>query len=207
MQLPELVRQMGKAEGRARVYIEDYVYTYLSQLRKEMTVFPLRAVLFGHACHKQEQYVYLIYGAACVIEELEQGRTEEQIRKEFFEEYELIGYVNIYGKGQKLPDKKEGYYIFYEKNEAMQNYLLSCYERKKKEDAGREKEEYSGIKKAELLSLPKLSSPIGDMIKKFFYGGCIILLALAVTTINDYNKMHGFVEAAERAVVLTEREN
>ena len=29
MQLPDIVRQIGKAEEKEQVYIEDYVYTYL----------------------------------------------------------------------------------------------------------------------------------------------------------------------------------
>ena len=141
MQLPDMVKQVGRINGKERVYVEDYVYTYLNELKKEKNVltkteflpekvFPLRIALFGHVFQKEEQNIYLVYGAACVMEELENGKNEEQIRKEFFEEYELIGYVNIYGNKQELPGKREGYYIFYEKNEAMQGYLLACYERK-----------------------------------------------------------------------------
>lgn len=207
MQLPDVVKQIGKANGAERVYVEDYVYTYLNELKKEKEIFPLRVALFGHVYHKEVRNFYLVYGAACVIDELEYGRNEEQVRKEYFENYELIGYVNIYGNGQELPGKKEGYYVFYEKNESMQNYLLSCYERRSRRRIGREEEKSGYLKEASALTPKKLNFSIGDTIKKIFYGGCIILLALAVTTINEYSKMQGFVEAADRVIALGETEN
>ena len=200
MQLPDIVKQIGKADEKERVYIEDYVYTYLHGLGKKteagnfennaggQRTFPMRAALFGHAFRKEECKFYLIYGAASVIEELENGKNEEQIRREYFTEYELIGYVNIYGGGQRMPGPKEGYYIFYEKNEPMQNYLLSCYERRKKIPVRKE------VK----------AGRIGNVIRRFFYGGCIIVLALAATSINSFHKMHGFVERADRAIALME---
>ena len=193
MQLPTMVKQIGRIKGDERVYLEDYVCTYLNELKREKEVFPLRVALFGHVCRKENRKFYLIFGAASVIDELEYGRNEEQVRKEFFEDYELIGYVNIYAKGREMPGKKEGCYIFYEKNEPMQNYLLSCYEQKNKEQGSGKKTRKSGRKGGQ-------PSSIKSTAKSFFYGGCVILLAIAVTTINDYNKMHGFVESAGRAI-------
>jgi hypothetical protein len=216
MQLPDIVRQIGKAEEKEQVYIEDYVYTYLHGLGKEtgtedlrravgeQRTFPIRAALFGHAFRRGERRFYLIYGAASVIEELENGKNEEQIREEYFGEYELIGYVNIYGGGQKLPGRKEGYYIFYEKNEPMQNYLLSCYGRKTTDD--RLRQSSSCFRKAPGRQETK-GGGIGNTIRKFFYGGCMIVLAVAATSINAYDKMYGFVETAESAIALLESSN
>ena len=212
MQLPEIVKQVGKANGRERVYLEDYVYTYLRELKKEAGILPGRAALFGHVYHKNSCNFYMIYGAASVIGGLERGRGEEQVRKEFFEEYELIGYVNIYGNKQKLPGQKDGYYIFYDKNEAMQNYLIFCYEKTRKHGNGTEdKGEKEGKEKTaeKMIHLHRKRSffSIGDMIKRLIYGCCVIILAIAVSAINDYNKMYGFVEMTGRAAVLAESAN
>lgn len=212
MQLPAMVRQIGKINGDERVYLEDYVCTYLNELKREKEAFPLRVALFGHACRKENRKFYLIFGAASVIDELEDGRDEEQVRKEFFEEYELIGYVNIYGNKQKLPGQKEGYYIFYDKNEAMQNYLIFCYEKTRKHGNGTEdKGEKEGKEKTaeKMIHLHRKRSffSIGDMIKRLIYGCCVIILAIAVSAINDYNKMYGFVEMTGRAAVLAESAN
>ena len=188
MQLPEMVRLVGKINGEDRVYMEDYVYTYLHDLKMDWEKIPIRVALFGHVYCSESRKIFMIYGAASVIEELEYGRDEEQVRKDFFEKYELIGYVNIYGKKQEWPGKRNGYYIFYETNEPMQNYLIACFERKRRKDDTMEKSTFS----------------LGDAIKRLFYGMGVFLLTLAVTSINDYDKMYGFVEAANRAVIMAE---
>ena len=145
MQLPTMVKQIGAVDGNEKVYIEDYVYAYLNELKAEKQNLPLRAALFGHVYHKENQIFYLVYGAVSIVDELAYGRSEEQVRKEYFEEYELIGYVNIYGNKQ-------------------------------------------------------------EVIKRLIYGVSIIILSIAVTTINDYKKMYGFVETAGRAAELAARE-
>lgn len=188
MQLPAMVRLVGKISGEDRVYVEDYVYTYLHELKSDDEKLPIRVALYGHIFQNESRKFFMVYGAASVIDELANGRDEEQVRKEFFEEYELIGYVNIYGNKQEWPGKKNGYYIFYETNEPMQNYLLSCFERKKRNPVPAEKSSFS----------------LGEAIRKLFYGACIIILTIAVTTINDYDKMYEFMETADRAVTLTE---
>lgn len=205
MQLPTMVKQIGRVDGNWRVYIEDYVYAYLKELKTEKRNLPLRAALFGHVYHKENQNFYLIYGAANIVDELEHGRSEEQVRKAYFEKYELIGYVNIYGNKQELPGKKEGYYVFYDKNESMQNYLLFCYKHKGRERIRKEETDYVD---GESAGFPQKAFRISikDIIKRLIYGGCVIILSIAVTTINDYNKMHGFVEAAGRAAASAERE-
>ncbi|NBJ91929.1 hypothetical protein [Parablautia muri] len=203
MQLPTMVKQIGKIKGDERVYLEDYVCTYLNELKMGKEVFPLRVALFGHVCRKENRKFYLIFGAASVIDELEYGRNEEQVRKEYFKEYELIGYVNIYGNKQKLPSSKEGYYIFYDKNEAMQNYLIFCYEKNGKHEETKADKEKTTEK---LIHMHRKHSffSIRDMIKRLIYGSCIIILAIAVSAISDYNKMYGFVEMTGRAVALVE---
>lgn len=190
MQLPAMVRLVGKISGEDRVYVEDYVYTYLHGLKLDSEKLPIRVALFGHIVQNESRKFFMVYGAASVIDELVNGRNEEQVRREFFEEFELIGYVNIYGNRQEWPGKKNGYYIFYETNESMQNYMLACFERKKRKPAPIENPSFS----------------ISNAIRKLFYGACVIILATAVTTINDYDKMYGFVEAADRAVTMTEAE-
>lgn len=205
MQLPTMVKQIGAVEGNEKVYIEDYVYAYLNELKAEKKNLPLRAALFGHVYHKENQTFYLVYGAVSIVDELAYGRSEEQVRKEYFEEYELIGYVNIYGNKQELPGKKDGYYIFYEKNEAMQNYLLFCYRQMKRK--GIDKNEISCIG-GEVSKFSRTTSrtSIREVIKRLIYGVSIIILSIAVTTINDYKKMYGFVETAGRAAELAARE-
>lgn len=195
MQIPTIVRKTGAVSGECRVYIEDYAYTYLNEIKEREGIFPVRAALYGHTCSKNQKQYYFIYGAADVIEELEAGRNEEEIREKYFSRYELIGYVNLYGQEKPHADKKEGCYIFYETNEAMQDYMVSCYERKK------QKPEHTI--KAEKKEEEKDSFWI-KFLQKLIYGFLIIILAVAVITIDDYNKMHEFTEIAARAIYAAE---
>lgn len=202
MKLPEFVKKIGTVEGKNRVYVEDYVYSYLNDLREKKSILPLRAALYGHVFHKENKCYYFVYGAACVIEELENGRDEEQTRNKFFEEYELIGYVNICKDKQIFPEKSKGYYIFYESNEAMQSYLLSCYKKECRESQTYI-EEVPEKTTGYLLKHSEWRNP-KELLKKLFYGICIAVLATAATTINNFERMNGFVETARKAIVLTD---
>lgn len=188
MYLPSVVKQIGSITGENRVYIEDYVYTYLNELKKENNKFPVRVALYGHAFHKEQKRFFLIYGASCVIEELECGREQEQIQKDFFEEYTLIGYMNLYNN-QELPGEKEGCYIFYEVNEPMQNYLISCYERKNKRNI-----------QEKTAKTEKKYSFWDNLLQKVFFMLMTILAAVSVITINHYERMHEFVIMAAKAM-------
>lgn len=206
MKLPGIVKRIGTIEGECRVYVEDYVYTYLNELRLKKDIIPIRAALFGRVQQKENKCYYFVYGATCVVEELTYGRNESQVREEFFPEYELIGYVNIYGEKQILPDKSKGYFVFYESNEAMQNYLISCYQREnEKEQAKFASDRGSSGAQLRAAGVGKVST-IGSVLKKILYSVCIMILTIAVITINDYDKMYGFMETAHRAVAMMETE-
>lgn len=189
MHLPTIVKQMGKVEGESRVYIEDYVYTYLNEIKQKKYGFPVRVALYGHAFSKENKNFYLIYGASCIMEELENGRDQEEIRKKFFDGYSLIGYVNIYDK-QEITETENGCYIFYEANVPMQNYMLSCYERKSK---------------AVIKDENSTESNIGadfyrNLIQKILLGFAAIIAAIAVMTISNYNGMYDFAMMAASAL-------
>lgn len=208
MKMPEFIKRMGSVDEECRVYIEDYVYSYLNGLRGETDLLPLRAALFGHVIKKDNTCCYLIYGACCVVEELEYGRNEEQVRKEFFEDYELIGYVNVNRSKTLVPGKDKGYFIFYESNEAMQNYMSFCYERKrKKKNRGREAAIFGHS--TNLPTNHAWGEKIGhakDVFGQIFTLACVFILAMAVCAINSYDKMNGFVEMTGAAIHMLEAE-
>ncbi len=193
MKLPQVIKRMENTDSQCRIYVEDYVHTYLNELKRKSELLPIRAALFGRVLRREDKCYYFIYGACCVIDEIEEGRCEEQVRNDYFSEYDLIGYVNIYG--EKDTEEPKGYYVFYESNEPMQNYLISCYEREKKKEAAKRKKASVKEKKG--------FDPI-DLLKSFLYGVCVILTAIAVLAVNDYHKMQGFTQAAERTVFMAD---
>lgn len=207
MRLPWTVRQIGNDSGKDRIYIEDYACSFLENCRKEESLLPVRAALYGHALQKGENHIYVIYGVSHIAAELEQGRSQEQIREMFFSEYELIGYVNLYA-GQTLFENpasqdssgKAGFFIFYENNEAMQNYMISCNRRKQREQrelcAADEhaKEKVRGRRSRKRLQ----KEPI--FLEALMLVILILLAATASLTIGDYTAMRDFVFTAARAL-------
>lgn len=183
MRLPSIVKQVGTIKGESQVYIEDYVYTYLHRLKKERIRLPIRVALYGHAFSRDDKQFYLIYGASNVVEEMENGRSQESIQEMFFQEYSLIGFVNIYDK-KEPPQTGEGCYVFYESNEAMQNYLVSCYKRR---------DRYSSQGKE--MTAMQTGKPFMwvEFLRKIGLGAIIIITAVAVTAVNNYGKMCEFV--------------
>lgn len=195
MRLPSVVKQMGKVTGENRVYIEDYAYTYLNELKKEKHGLPVRVALYGHAFKRENIHYYLIYGTSCVVEEMENGRDQEEIGKAFFEKYSLIGYVNIYDKQEM--GAEEGCYIFYETNEAMQNYLLSCYKRRNKV------KNEANVRKMSVKQKTGGSftfSYIKEILRKMLLCFTVIIAALIAAIIGNYNCMYDFTMMAVRAL-------
>lgn len=194
MRLPKVVRQMGKIAGEDRVYLEDYAYTYLKGIKREKHGLPVRAALYGHAFRRENKNFYLIYGASCVMEELEYGRDQEEIKKMFFDSYDLIGYVNIYER-QEITEGKDGCYLFYESNEAMLNYMLVCYERRNRADARIWESKMETKSNAGLFR---------RLLQNILLGCAVIIAAASIAAIGDYSGMYGFTFTAARALQDTE---
>lgn len=190
MRLPSIVKQVGNIKGETKVYIEDYVYSYLNRLKKERISLPLRVALYGHAFSGDGKEIYLIYGASNIVEEMENGRSQECIQEKYFHEYSLIGFVNIYDK-KELPKTGDGCFVFYESNEAMQNYLVSCYKRRDKPSA-RKKEMTSAREGKSFLWM--------ELLRKIGLGAMIIIVATAVTVVDSYDKLYDFASLVARAV-------
>lgn len=174
--LPKNIRQIGNPEKDFRIYMEDYVYTYLHPAQipgMEMGVFPRLLILLGEINHFSDRSCAFISGAIQVengvlseeVPELN-DKTWRQIYKEirqYFEKCEIVGWVlDIPGntieiteemeemhrknfvsqyqffflmdskereeafyswKGGRL-SRKDGYFIYYEKNPQMQEYMI-----------------------------------------------------------------------------------
>lgn len=183
MRLPSIVKQVGNVRGETRVYIEDYVYTYLNRLKKERISLPVRVALYGHAFTGENKQFYLIYGASNIVEEMENGRSQERVQEMFFREYNLIGFVNIYDK-KELPKTGDGCFVFYESNEAMQNYLISCYKRKDK----------SSVREKGVAAVRAGRSFLWvELLRKLGLSVMLMIAAVAVTTIDSYDKLYDFM--------------
>lgn len=174
VKLPKNIRQIGTPPSNKRIYIEDYVVTYLNYIARPGSTHARGAVLLGEV--KESQIGTLIFISGAVeADNLEFDMDESEFTqeawaeiyeqvKEFFPELSVVGwflsrmgfstainskieklhvdnfpgkdkvlYVTdslesddafyMYEHGQLL--KQKGYYVYYVKNEAMQNYIVS----------------------------------------------------------------------------------
>ena len=67
-QFPKNVRQIGNVCDEPKIYVEDYVDTYLSQLRARAVDTPMAAALTGEIAVQEEQPVVYISGALQIKE-------------------------------------------------------------------------------------------------------------------------------------------
>ncbi len=175
--LPKNIRQIGNPEKDFRIYMEDYVYTYLHPAQihgMEMGFLPRLLILLGEINHFSNRSCAFISGAIQVenseqpevLPSLDEAtwRKVHQEMQRFFDKCEIVGWVldipgntleisremeethrrNFISKYQFffLMDskereeafytwkdgrlsRKEGYFIYYEKNPQMQEYMIS----------------------------------------------------------------------------------
>lgn len=183
--LPRNYRQIGEP-GTKKIYMEDYVYTYLNKLAQPENLYARGAILFGKVYKTSIGKCMFISGAAaCQNFELDLEETvfsEEswteiyRIRDSFFPDLEICGWFlsrmgfsvdlndkiirthvdNFSGENKVLYmidalenedafyqfenyslKKQKGYYIYYETNQEMKNYMLAEGEMGRLPETGR----------------------------------------------------------------------
>lgn len=101
-QFPKNVRQIGNVSDEPKIYVEDYVDTYLSQLREKAAESAIGAVLVGESLSLEGQDVVYISGAI-QMKEIEVKGTDivigeetwkqlEEDKKEYFNGKETVGW-------------------------------------------------------------------------------------------------------------------
>lgn len=140
MELPKNIVQIGKPDKIHKIYIEDYVVSYIKQLSRTSEDRSVGLALYGKYYEEEGCKYYFLYGAAQIEGLQHRGAYLSQTEKEeiadagnrYFEDYMFLAwcclkgepveklFVLVQGKGVEV----EGYACFYEKNESMLNYML-----------------------------------------------------------------------------------
>ncbi len=151
MELPKNIVQIGKPDRVHKIFVEDYVVSYIKQLNKACDDKSIGIALYGKFFEEEECKYYFLYGAARIDGLEHRGPYLSQVEKEevadvgrrYFDGYDFLAwcsvkgeplegfFVQVQGKGVEV----EGYACFYEKNESMLNYMLLSGQ---KQDAGSE---------------------------------------------------------------------
>lgn len=170
--LPKNIRQIGSPVGHTKVYIEDYVITFLNSLSMDKNTYVRGAILFGEKKTIEDDTIIYVKGA---IEgqnlelDLDETVFNDEVWREIYQQkdrlfpgLEVIGWAllrmgfsvrlndkikkthfeNFPGEGKVLymiddlenedafyvyrgqdMARQSGYYIYYDKNPMMQEYL------------------------------------------------------------------------------------
>lgn len=240
LRLPKNIRQIGSPDGHKRIYIEDYVVTYLNYIARPGSTQARGAILLGDSRKSDQGDVIFISGAVDAQNiEFDMDESEftqeawnaiyEQI-KQFFPNLSVMGWflsrmgfstaINdkieklhvenfpgkdkvlfvtdslesedafyMYEHGQLV--KQKGYYIYYEKNEPMQNYIM-----KQKGDAPLEQSEIQR-KDEEIVrqfrtknrNLPESKDTGVGFVYIASSFVVLALLAMGITIVSNYDKM------------------
>lgn len=231
--LPKNIRQIGDAGSDKRVYIEDYVITFLEKTGC--------AVLLGEVWQNENMKCLFADGAVEIAEGEPNDDMWEKIyreMKQYFPGREVIGWAKKMEDPEEEPDeklfdlhreqfpgedrllflydseenasvfltentgirKKSGYYIYYEKNEQMQSYMV-------KENEGQSVEAESknqdgaiqnfrrriAKKQQDAQNVEQEQKSKTPTMVRFLYGASMFLvltiLVIGATMVNNYNRM------------------
>lgn len=161
MELPKNITQIGEVGRDCKIYVEDYVVSYMKQLNRSAQDKSIAVALYGKRKEENGIVYYFIYGASKLdflqreVRHLSQAQRQEmeQYRKRYFSELGLVGYRLLDGdmiEGFHICEQDicryiSGYAQFYEKNDAMLAYMLDVRETVKPEKVDQEK--YDEVKK------------------------------------------------------------
>ncbi len=239
--LPKNIRQIGTPPSNKRIYIEDYVVTYLNYIARPGSTRARGAILLGEMKNTEVGEALFISGAV-EAQNLEFDMDESEFTKEawteiyeqvkeFFPDLSVTGwflsrmgfstaindkieklhvdnfpgkdkvlYVTdsldaddafyMYEKGQMI--KQKGYYIYYSKNEAMQNYII-------KQKGGIAEEENTEIhrKDEEIIKTyreknNRIQGSKSSGVNLLYVASSFVvlaMLAMGITVVSSYDKM------------------
>lgn len=245
--MPKNIRQVGKTSANKKIYVEDYVMTYIKQLTGEDYSKCKIAVLVGQYAKIENVRNIFISGAIEVegvdttseINFSNESWTEiyEKIKK-YFVEAEIIGWF-IGGPGYLLEDmdkitkahvnnfagqdkalltydnmekeetfllyenkqltKQEGFYIYYEKNDEMQTYMID-----RKKTPSSEEASYDDKVSREIRTVLQSKRPTvqeNKSVNRLMYAAgtllAVIVLVVGAAMLGNYDQMKNMQNALD----------
>lgn len=162
MELPKNITQIGEADKHCRVYVEDYVVSYIKQMNGMAQNKDIAIALYGRRTTENGVAYLFAYGSAKLnflqkpVRHLSQAQEQEieKLRKKYFPEMAFLGYQILNGEmveGFRICEQEicryvAGYAQFYEKNDSMLAYMLENRE-EEVEPEKLDQEKYEVVKK------------------------------------------------------------
>lgn len=202
MKVPSTVVHKGEKEEKYKLYIEDYVISYLKYETGKLEL----SEIFFYGYREKNAKQYMIYGA---------GKDKHIL---LFDRYDLLEEV-----GCRLTQagpffiiretdgtyEVKGYDIFYQTNEAMQNHLIDVQDSGQKGAGAVEDgkvlakwKEYAPGMSSKAERVPKMHGWISVQLCAI----CILLVAIVITTTNSYDKMGQINQSAKEVFFAMENQ-
>ena len=236
--MPKNIRQIGKTSAVKKIYLEDYVMSYIKQLANgEYSGYKI-AVLLGQ-CIRLDNCRNIFISGAVEVKDIDTNgditfsnevwtNIYEDIKK-YFVEAEIVGWF-VGGPGYLLDEedkiqkihidnfagqdkvlltydnmekeekffsyesgrlgKQEGYYIYYEKNEEMQNYMIE-----QRQEQSSEADYEDKVSKDIRTILEKKKEPEEDnknLTRLMYAAGtllAVIILVVGAAILSNYDQM------------------
>lgn len=243
VRLPKNIRQIGTTEEKFKVYVEDYVITFLNQLtQKDLSKIRV-AILMGESAVSDSRYLFIsgaIYVEDMIVDSEGIHFTDQvwnkiyENVKEYFDTLEIVGWylsvpgfpieinpditkvhINQFAGNGKVLLMKEpiegeesffyyengtmrelgGYYIYYERNSAMQTYMIEHRDKKEQEENLRKEEAELNVATRQFRNIvqEKQEEIHKRKMTSFMYTVSSILvmivLIIGITMMNNYDKM------------------
>ena len=134
MELPKNITQIGEADKHCRVYVEDYVVSYIKQMNGMAQNKDIAIALYGRKTAEDGVAYLFAYGSAKLnflqkpVRHLSQAQEQEieKLRRKYFSEMTFLGYQILNGEmveGFRICEQEicryvAGYAQFYEKNDS-----------------------------------------------------------------------------------------
>lgn len=232
MELPKNIVQIGKPDKIHKIFVEDYVVSYIKQLNKACDGKAAGLALYGKLYEEEGCQYYFLYGASKIeglehrgpyLSQIEKEEIED-IGKKYFSEYEFLAwcsvkedpvegfFVQAQGKGIAV----DGYACFYEKNESMLNYMLLSGGTEKEKNSEKTEEKKAGrgewttvdyIRPSEKPVVKRnVVTKKTEYMKMAVAAVFLVLCVVGITTMNDYEKLEDLQVAARQVIAsITEQ--
>lgn len=238
-EIPKNVRQIGEVKGKTKVYIEDYITTFMKQISTRDDK-PKALILYGGRQTDGDTTLFFVNGAilAECCEDMQGERTvfKEDVWRDvnekaghFFKDSMVLGWIYMrydlsdfvdapvlnthkqffredqqifmeYSVGERIENLylfekgnmtlQPGYFVYYERNEAMQNYMITIKQEEPEEvkpEVDKATQKFRGIvkeKKEEIHRKQTMGVLYGTSVAML-----LIVTIIGVTMLNNYEKM------------------
>lgn len=253
--LPKNIRQIGEPQKSPRIYVEDYVVTYLNQLAHPTNAVSRGAILLGSWQDMDGEQVLFISGAVEAdnlsfdLKEIEfTNETWTDLYEKiqcYFEDVEVVGwFLSRLGYSIRLTDtmlkvhrkyfpkegsvlylldaleqedaffvqekeqlaKQGGYYIYYERNAQMQNYLIENQAIERHSPAQKRiayKDEQLLHSYHEIMAARNSQKEHKKVATRLYVASAlfvVVFLALGINVFNSYDKLRSMQNSLDKMI-------